>query len=258
MMRRLMRPRLAFALLLGALSLHGQVSESPTPVAPGAWLLEADLASVAFDRHTYLRDGVHYRSTYVGSWLLSTGVATGLDVQVGLETWREEQATGAGWTERSRGLGDAWLRAKWNFSGDEGEGPAWALLPYVKLPTADRAIGNGHAEPGCALVYGRPLNDGRWCNGTVGVDALDDGGGGRSTGCYGSFVVGWPCGERCGAYAEVVAGMNTEATREWSGEIGLGVTREVGRGAVLDLAVYVGVTRAATDVTPVLRLVWPL
>lgn len=245
-------------LLLGALPLGAQVSESPTTVEPGKWLIEADLYAVAFDRHTYQRDGVHYRSTYVGSWLLSTGVTAKVDVQCGLETWREERASGDGWSERGRGVGDAWLRAKWNFAGDEESGPAWALLPYVKLPLADRDIGNGRGEPGCALVFGRPLEDDRWCNATLGLDWLDDGGGGRSLGYYGSLAVTWPCCRGFSAYAEAVAWVNAEATREWSGELGLGLTREVGRGITLDLAVYLGVTRAAPDVTPVLRLVWPL
>jgi len=253
-----MRRLFVLASLLGSLSAEAQVSESPTVVARGQWLLEADLISVAFDRHTHLRDGVHYRSTYVGSWLLSTGVADKVDLQFGVETWREERATGDGWATRGCGLGDAWLRAKWNFSGDEASGPAWALLPYVKLPTADRDIGNRRGEPGCALVYGRPLRGERWCNGTLGFDSLDDGGGGRSVGTYASIAVGWPCAGGCTAYGEAVASMNAEATREWSGELGLGVYREVGRGAVLDLAIYLGVTRAAPDVTPVLRLVWPL
>ena len=252
------RISLGLGFLLAALPLGAQVSESPTTVERGQWLVEADLYAVAFDRHTYQRDGVHYRSTYVGSWLLSTGVAAKVDVQCGLETWREERASGDGWSERGRGVGDAWLRAKWNFAGDEESGPAWALLPYVKLPLADRDIGNGRGEPGCALVYGRPLRNDRWCNGTLGVDWLDDGGGGRSLGYYGSLALTWPCGQVCSAYAEAVAWVNAEATREWSGELGLGLTRDFGRGIFLDLAVYVGVTRAAPDVTPVLRIIWPL
>jgi len=249
---------LGFAFLLGSLPLWAQVSESPTTVAKGDWLLEADLCSVAFDRHTAQRDGVHYRSTYIGSWLLSTGIAAKVDVQAGLETWREERASGDGWTERGRGVGDAWLRAKWNFTGDEASGPAWALLPYVKLPLADRDVGNGRGEPGCALAFGRPLAGDRWGNATLGLDWLDDGAGGRSVGYYGSLAVTWPCGRSCSAYAEAVASVNAEDTRAWSGELGLGLTREVGRGITFDLAVYIGVTRAAPDVTPVLRLVWPL
>lgn len=252
------RIRFGLAFLLGSIPLAAQVSEAPTTVERGRWLIEADLYSVAFDRHTYQRDGVHYRSTYVGSWLLSTGIAADVDVQCGLETWREERASGDGWTERGRGGGDAWLRAKWNFAGDEENGSAWALLPYVKLPVAARDIGNGRGEPGCALVFGRPLANDRWCNATIGLDWLDDGGGGRSVGYYGSIALTWPCRRGFSAYAEAVAGANSEATRAWSGELGLGLTREVGRGVSLDAAVYVGVTRAAPDVTPVLRLVWAL
>ena len=240
------------------LPLAAQVTELPTTVARGQWLVEADLVSVAYDRHTYQRDGVHFRSTYLGSTLLSTGVAERLDVQFGLEFWREERATTNDAVERGRGLGDAWLRAKWNFAGDEYTGPAWALLPYVKLPLADETIGNGHTEPGLALVYGRPLAGEKALNSMIGLDWLDDGDGGRRPTCYGSMSVTWPCGQANCCYLETVASVSSHATREWSGEVGVGLTHTTKRGLTLDLALYVGVTRSAPDWTPVLRLVWPL
>lgn len=240
------------------LPLAAQVTEAPTTVAPGQWLVEADLVSVAYDRHTYQRDGVHFRSTYLGSTLLSTGLVERLDVQFGLELWREEQATSNGAVERGRGLGDAWLRAKWNFAGDEATGPAWALLPYVKLPLADETIGNGHTEPGMALVYGRPLAGGKALNGMIGLDWLDDGDGTRSPTGYGSMSVTRPCGQATCCYLETVASVNWHTPREWSGECGVGLTHTTKRGLCLDLALYIGVTRSAPDWTPVLRLVLPL
>jgi hypothetical protein len=100
--------------LLLVQSLAAQVSEAPTTVAPGQWLLEADVVAVAFDRHTVRQDSSHYRSTTVGSTLLSTGLGRKLDVQFGLELWREERTTGAGLEQSDRGCGDGWLRAKWN------------------------------------------------------------------------------------------------------------------------------------------------
>lgn len=256
LLRLLMRAGLLGSVL--GLPLVAQVTEAPTTVAPGQWLVEADLVSVAYDRHTYQRDGVHFRSTYLGSTLLSTGVVERLDVQFGLEFWREEQATSNGAVERGRGLGDAWLRAKWNFAGDEATGPAWALLPYVKLPLAQEDIGNGETEPGLVLVYGRPLAGEKAFNGMIGLDWLADGDGGRSPTCYGSMSVTWPCRHQLCAYLETVAIVSEGASREWSGELGVGLTHTTKRGLTLDLALYVGVTRSAPDWTPVLRLVWPL
>lgn len=98
--------------LTGLPALPGQVGEAPTTVQPGHWLLEADLVAVASDRHTFWQDGVHYRSTTLGTVLISTGVTARLDVQLGLECWREERVAGDGWREHEHGQGDGWLRCK--------------------------------------------------------------------------------------------------------------------------------------------------
>ncbi|MFM1852353.1 MAG: hypothetical protein RIS54_2037 [Verrucomicrobiota bacterium] len=71
-----------------------------------------------------------------------------------------------------------WLRAKWNFAGDENEGPTWAVLSYVKVPTAADGIGNDAWEPGVLLVFGRPRGESRSWQVNAGLDWLDDGAGG--------------------------------------------------------------------------------
>jgi hypothetical protein len=235
-----------------------QTTESPTTVAPGAWLLEMDVVSVAYDRHTAQRDGWHFRSTGVGAVMLSSGVTARLDAQFGLDLWREERGHNAGVNERGRGRGDGWLRAKWNFAGDEAEGPAWALLPYVKLALADDAVGNGRTEPGLTLVHGRPLGESGGLNAMGGVDALDDGTGGRSLHWHGSVARTWDCGAGWACYIETMVAVEARATGQWTGEVGAGLTRITRHGVVWEVALYAGVTRSAPDWTPVLRLSWPL
>jgi hypothetical protein len=251
-----MRPLLPCLNLL--LSLSAQVSESPTTVQPGQWLLEADVVAVAFDRHTVRQDSMHYRSTTLGATTLSTGLNEKFDVQFGLELWREEQTTGAGLNEQGRGRGDSWLRCQWNFSGNETLGPAWALLPYLKLPLADEAVGNGRTEPGVALIYGRPLDGERVLNAMLGVDWLEDGPGRRAPAYFGSVAVTWSCGVGTACYVETIVSVDDRATRDWTGEFGAGLTWATKAGVSFDLAVYAGLTRSSPDWTPVFRLVWPL
>jgi hypothetical protein len=56
----------------------------------------------------------------------------------------------AGITERQQGVGDTFLGGKINLFGNDTINNPWAvsmgLIPQVKLPSARRDIGNGHAE----------------------------------------------------------------------------------------------------------------
>jgi len=56
------------------------------------------------------------------------------------------------------GNGDLFVRTKINLWGNDGGASAFALIPYVKAPTAPLAIGNGAAEEGviAPLSFGLP------------------------------------------------------------------------------------------------------
>ncbi len=57
------------------------------------------------------------------------------------------------------GLGDTTLAAKWHILDDEGWRPAFALQPFVKLPTASRekGLGSGRVDFGGTFVAGKTL-----------------------------------------------------------------------------------------------------
>src|SRR6202023_2950762 len=59
--------------------------------------------------------------------------------------------TSAGTQNRLSGVGDLFARVKWNLLGDDGGTVAVAVVPYVKIPTARRGIGNGAVEGGVIL-----------------------------------------------------------------------------------------------------------
>ena len=158
-----------------------QMTESPTVVPVGQCWIEMDAAAWGHDRHTPARDATRYQQFDMGAVLVTWGVRQNWDVQLGWAGWTyAEEKSGPVGRQSQSARGDSWLRAKWNFRGDEAEEPAWALLPYLKIPTADDAIGNGHWEPGVALVYGAPWADGKCIEAMVSVDALRSEWGGAS------------------------------------------------------------------------------
>ena len=63
----------------------------------------------------------------------------------------------------SQGFGDTFTRFKWNLFGNEGGGPAMALIPYAKWPTAPmvpQGVGNGYIEGGLIAPFAMPLPGG--------------------------------------------------------------------------------------------------
>jgi len=244
-------------LLLGlaAGSLPGQVTEGTVPSARGQWTIESDLAWHAVDHWTPARDDVHFTETGGLAVLASYGLSETADVQVGWNGWTTASSRGPGVTERIEGAGDIIARAKWNFAGDESTGSAWAVLPYIKIPTAADPVRNGAWEPGVALVQGMPWGAAGWFNAMLAIDALEDDTGRRTTAGFASAVAGTSIGDGVDAYAELVA--------EWDYDGGApAITGGVGfawaasETLVFDVQALVGLNRSAVDWMPVLRLVW--
>ncbi|MDA7916690.1 transporter [Opitutaceae bacterium] len=239
-------------------ALWGQVVESPTTVAPGDWLLEADIVAGTWDygRTNGLR--VSSREFSAAPVLISTGISADWDVQFAFDGWVESKEQIGGLSETVSGWGDAWLRAKWNFVGDEETEPAWAILPYVKLPLADSDIGNGKFEGGMALVYGQPLGKDHWMEAFISGDTLHSEVGGRDEQLVGGVVWGRNLSEDTTIYSELLAEWITADHDEVPVIWGLGISPVLAEGFTLDFELLVGVTREAPDWGAAVRLVWEL
>jgi hypothetical protein len=115
-------------------------------VDAGHWQVETDL----YDITSQTTDGVTTRTEVFAAPTLKLGLTNSLDVEASIAPWEQvtthDPATGA--RSRAGGVGDLFLRAKLNLVGDDGGNVAFALDPYVKVPTAPSSIGNGEVEEG--------------------------------------------------------------------------------------------------------------
>jgi hypothetical protein len=77
-------------------------------------------------------------------------VTNNLDFEVNIAPYERVSTHDAasGVTTTSSGVGDLFLKAKLNLLGDDGGAVAFALEPYVKVPTAPAGVGNGVVEEG--------------------------------------------------------------------------------------------------------------
>ena len=121
-------------------------STAPCTVDAGRWQLEADL----YNFTTQTTGGVTTITQVFTNPTLKLGITNTLDFEVNIAPYEQVSIHDSvgGVTVAARGAGDLFLKAKWNLVGDDGGSFSAALLPYVKLPTAGRIIGNGAVEGG--------------------------------------------------------------------------------------------------------------
>ncbi|HLY80148.1 MAG TPA: transporter [Caulobacteraceae bacterium] len=121
-------------------------STSPCTVDAGHWQVESDVYNYTVQTDA----GVTTATQLFTNPTLKLGLTNNLDVEVNIAPYeRVAVHDGAsGVTAISSGVGDLFLKAKLNLLGDDGGAVAFALEPYVKVPTAPIGVGNGAVEEG--------------------------------------------------------------------------------------------------------------
>jgi hypothetical protein len=135
-------------------------SNVPYTVPAGHFQYEGDLFIYGYD-NTSTPD-TNITSWTVGNPTLKLGLLNNLDVEVNFSFYNSIRtatvSTGA--STVSQGFGDTFTRFKWNLFGNDGGGPALALIPYAKWPTAPifpQGTGNGYVEGGLIAPLAVPL-----------------------------------------------------------------------------------------------------
>lgn len=147
----------------------GKASSACT-VDAGHVQLESDLFNGAFQH----LDGVTTDTYLVTNPTLKYGVTDDLDLELGLSPLEivrtHDDKTGV--TETDTSVGDLFFRAKWAAIGNGGSDFALLFEPFLKVPTADKPIGNGVVEGGLIVPLSVSLG-GNWTfENTAETDAL--------------------------------------------------------------------------------------
>jgi hypothetical protein len=87
------------------------------------------------------------RAYSIGTPIFKVGITNSIDFEVATSFFNHLQQTGGGSPPLvANGFGDMSIGAKINLFGNDGGNQSLALIPFVKLPTASKDIGNGHTE----------------------------------------------------------------------------------------------------------------
>lgn len=157
MNRRVLRGVLA-ALLLGS-SAAALAAEGP-PICtdrPGKGNAVCTVPEGKLQLETTLADWTRIESGgdepevwVLGSSFLKLGLSDRSDMEIGITPYLHVETETGGGKSRASGFGDVTVRYKHRLTGD-GAKVEVAAIPFVKLPTADRDIGNGKVEGGLAI-----------------------------------------------------------------------------------------------------------
>ena len=216
-------------------------TESPYSVDAGHFQFETEIGS-------WTRDGGDWSEFTLGELNAKVGLDDSTDLQVVLPIYTHVR-------RGAEGFGDVQIRLKRNLWGNDEGSTALALMPYVKLPTADSDLGNGDFEGGLMIPF---AFDGpqEWSCGVMGeLDVVsDEDSGGYLAEALVSATASHGITENTAAFFEVVGIFTPESGDDQEAYFNSGMTWAISETLQLDGGIRVGLTDASADLSPFLGL----
>jgi len=233
-----MKPLAACLLILCPLASAREMSpdrpdttESPYTVEPGVFQIESTLWG-------FSKEGS------VTTWSLAesnlkTGLTENSDLHLVLSPWVKEEGG-------AEGFGDATVRYKANLWGNDGGKTAGALMPFVTIPS-QTAVSVGEWEGGLIFPVSIDLCEGVGFGFQTEVDRVWN----EDDGTYywdflHSAVLGFDLTEKIGLFIEYVG---VAGDHPYEGTANTGITYATSDTVQWDLAIGIGVTDAADDIS---------
>ncbi|MEO8615375.1 MAG: transporter, partial [Luteolibacter sp.] len=237
---------------------------TPIVIALGCWpCAAAELRTLSTDRpdtteSPYTVDAGHYQfEMEIAAWNRDHEFSLGeLNAKVGLDPATDLQVVMPFYNhvrDGDEGFGDVEIRLKHNLWGNDAGPTALALMPFIKLPTANDDLGNGEIEGGLIIPYGFEGPFGWSCAVMAEVDlAADDDGGGYQPELLTSATASHELTETTGIFLELVSLLSAESEADREAYFNTGVTCAVTATWQLDGGVRIGLTKSSADFTPFL------
>ncbi len=219
---------------------------APYTVDAGHFQIESDLVFYTWDT-TSAADTTTW-AWVIGNPTFKLGVLDNVDLEATFAAYTSISTTtrSSGSTANARGTGDLLTRAKINLFGNDGGGPALALMPYVKWPTAPQGIGNRYVEGGMAAPLALPLPAGFTTILMGQIDVLKNP---NDTGYHVNFPaiinLNHAIVEGVTAFAELYANWSTHPDVRDVYTLDFALAWSPGPNWQLDLGVYIGLVPAA-------------
>lgn len=219
-------------------------TESPYTVDAGRFQIETDLLAYTYDR----QHGLTARTFNVAPFNLKIGLTSSTDLQLAYGAYSHIRMSGAS-PSRMSGFGDLTVRLKHNIWGNDGGRTAFAVMPFVKLPTNTIEGLNNDAEGGVIVPFAIDLGHGVELGLMSEIDILRaENGSGYKPAFVHSAALGFDLTDKWGLYVEAFVERSVESGAETIATLSAGVTYAVDTNLQLDAGANIGVTDAADDV----------
>ncbi len=215
-------------------------TESAHTVDAGHFQFEMEIAS-------WTRDG-REREFSLGELNAKIGLGDSTDLQVVMPFYTRVR-------NGPEGFGDVEIRMKQNLWGNDEGATALALMPFIKLPTANGELGNDEFEGGLIVPFSFDGPSYWACAVMVELDLeADDDGRGHHLAVLNSATASHDLTENTAVFLELVSVLSAESGSDWEAYFNTGMTWALTPTWQLDGGVRVGLTDAATDLTPFLGM----
>jgi hypothetical protein len=210
-----------------------------------AYTVDAGHFQFEMEAVAWTRDGDD-DSVSLGELNAKYGLNASTDLQVVIPFYTHEDSG-------AEGFGDIEVRLKYNLWGNDSEGTAFALMPYLKLPTANSDLGNGKLEGGIIVPFSFD-GPGEWgCAVMTQLDFAEDGdGSGYHAVSVNSATASHAITDEMAAFFELVGIFSADSDDHTEAYFNTGCTYALDDTTQLDGGVRLGLTDASADVTPFL------
>lgn len=232
-------------------------TESPYTVDAGHFQIEMTFLAYAADTGSFEGEPYELEASALLPMILKVGLFNRLDAQLLLEPYlvvRERVGTNE---VNTRGFGDTTLRLKYNVWGNDDGPTAFAVMPYVKIPTSKDSLGNNSVEGGLILPLSASLPAKFWLGLTTRFDAVRDlGADGYHAEFVNSIALGHDLFGNLFGYVEFFSAVSTKQDSPWVGTFNTGLICSLTDNFQLNAGVNIGVTRSADDWSSFFGMAW--
>lgn len=229
-------------------------SNSPFTVDAGHVQYETDLVGVLTNGYAGSRTST--RTLFTADPVFKLGITNTVDLELALGGYQDSRTKRreAGPVTVADGYGDTVLRAKVNVWGNDGGETAFAVIPYVKIPTASRGLGNNQVEGGLIAPLQVSLPYKLTAVFETELDVLKNGAdGGKHLGVTNLVNLSYPVTETLTASAELFSQLQGASTPSiYTADVA--VAYLLGPNTQVDGAIYAGLNKAAPDMVAYIGL----
>lgn len=217
---------------------------APCTVPAGRLQIESDLWNFTQDT----ADGARSRAESYVSPVFKVGLTSSSDLQVGVPLWTTISNFDRGRKASASGVGDLTVRYKRRLTSTD-EKLQVGIIPFIKLPTASRKLGNGAWEGGVIVPVTIGLVDGINLNLGPEVDILaDTDGSGHHAQLVGLAALSTTLPKGFGASVELWTAQSLEQGRRGQRySFDAAFTYQSRPDVLLDLGVNIGLNKQTPD-----------